>query len=122
MIKVFSKKLTVKEYNINNVKLVKKLEEMEDKIDNVIKYVDELKAEERRKNAKYNSDEPWVEIKNMVDNEKGGVKMELDWNDAFITHLRNNGFVGENDDILIQQYISVMSQQVAVDMTEESGG
>jgi len=65
------------------------------------------------------SDEPWVIIKAMVPDTKKGIKVELDWNDAFIKHLRANGYTGPDDDTVIQRYVAVLSKQVAEDMADD---
>ncbi len=65
------------------------------------------------------SDEPWVTIKGMIHDPEKGIKIELDWNDAFVKHLRNNGYTGAGDDAVIQRYIAVMAKQVAEDMAED---
>ncbi len=65
------------------------------------------------------SDEPWVTIKGMIHDPKKGIRIELDWNDAFVKHLRNNGYKGVGDDAVIQRYIAVMAKQVAEDMSED---
>jgi hypothetical protein len=65
------------------------------------------------------SEEPWVEVKGMVQDPDKGIKIDLDWNDAFVKHLRENGYVGTSDDQVVQRYIAVLAKQVAEDM---SGG
>jgi len=64
------------------------------------------------------SEEPWVEIKGIVEDPEKGIKIELDWNDAFVKHLRASGYKGADDDSVIQRYIAVLSKQVAGDMAE----
>lgn len=74
-----------------------------------------LEEEQRMKN----SDEPWVEIRGIVEDKEKGIKIELDWNDAFVKYLRKNGYTGVDDDAVIQRYIAVLSKQVADDMADE---
>lgn len=62
------------------------------------------------------SNEPWVKVKgNVVDPEKG-IKIELDWNDAFVKYLRSNGYKGADDDTVVQHYIAILSKQIADDL------
>lgn len=64
------------------------------------------------------SEEPWVEIKGIVEDPEKGIKIELDWNDAFVKHLRASGYKGADDDSVIQRYVAVLSKQVAGDMAD----
>jgi len=125
LLEKYNENLKIQMHDIDTLKndieeLTMRLNEQQITLNKFSAFVDKQEKEEKRKRAKYDSDEPWVEMKNVVDSENGGIKMEMDWNDAFIKHLRSNGFAGENDDILIQQYISVMSQQIAVDMSDDN--
>lgn len=61
---------------------------------------------------------PWVEVKGIVYDRKRGIKIELDWNDAFIKHLRDHGYKGADDDTIIQQYIAELAYSIAQDMEE----
>lgn len=77
----------------------------------------EAKEEKQRKKEEERSKEdPHVEIKGMVHDPKKGIRIELDWNDAFIKHLRDNGFDGPDDDAVVQKYIAILAKQVAEDM------
>lgn len=40
-------------------------------------------------------------------------RIELDWNQAFITELRKNGFSAETEDEIIQQYIASLAHNSA---------
>ena len=67
----------------------------------------ELTAAETAKEELRNQ-EPWVDIKGAVEDEKHGLKIELDWNDAFIDYLRENGINGADDDTVIQKWITML--------------
>lgn len=69
------------------------------------KYVDAMKE----------SDEPWMDIE-AWDQDGTGAKIELDWNDAFIKHLRHNGITGADDDQVVQKWIILLME----DMTMKS--
>lgn len=79
----------------------------------------EEKAREEEAAKMKASAEPWVEIKGIVQDPARGIKIELDWNDAFVKYLRQNGYTGADDDTVIQRYIAVLSKQVADDMAED---
>lgn len=49
--------------------------------------------------------EPWVKIIEAVDDPMHGYKFKLDWNDAFITELRNNGYTGDIDEQIIECWL-----------------
>ena len=68
--------------------------------------------------AKY-GDEPWVDVKAIVYDPKQGAKIELDWNDAFIKYLRDNGFTGADENVVIQKYIAILLRNIVTDIGEE---
>ena len=43
------------------------------------------------------SEDPWVEIEGWVET-KEGVRAELEWNDAFVAYLRDQGIPGTDED------------------------
>ena len=57
------------------------------------------------------SPEPWVDLKGYQETENG-LKIALDWNDAFIDHLRAQGLVGVSDDDIVHKYLSLLMRQV----------
>lgn len=65
------------------------------------------------------SEEPWVEIKGIVQDPERGIKIDLDWNDAFVKHLRQNGYTGADDNAVVQRYVAVLAKQVAEDMADD---
>jgi len=78
-------------------------------------------AEERKKyfDKMKESPEPWVEIVSWVDTEQG-VKVELDWNDAFIDHLKVEGVTGADEDQIVQKWVAVLLHNVADDMGDKT--
>jgi len=78
-------------------------------------------AEERKKyfDKMKESPEPWVEIVSWVDTEQG-VKVELEWNDAFIDHLKVEGVTGTDEDQIVQKWVAVLLHNVADDMGEKT--
>lgn len=57
------------------------------------------------------SAEPWIDVRGEPDSD-GRIRLQVDWNDAFIKLLKKNGFGGANDDVIIQQYLTVMHRQL----------
>lgn len=83
-------------------------------------FLDAQDAEERNRvieeerEALRNSPEPWVEvIGNSYDSEKN-LKVQLDWNDAFIRYLRVNGFTGATDDVVVQKWLAGLSNNLEI--------
>lgn len=62
------------------------------------------------------SNEPWIDIKGKPVGDQ--IHLEADWNDAFIEHLRNNGYTGASDEAIVQRYIAEMHKQLMTDQTE----
>ena len=69
------------------------------------KFISEMKS----------SSEPWVDII-MWTETPTGVKYELDWNDAFIKHLENNGVKGVDEDQTIQKWVAILLRSSVDDM------
>lgn len=72
------------------------------------KFVEEMKA----------SPEPWVDIL-MWTETPTGVKYQLDWNDAFIKHLENNGIKGVDEEQTVQKYVALLLRSSADNMDEQ---
>jgi hypothetical protein len=60
------------------------------------------------------SKEPMLRIVSEGIDPSGAVKLELVWNDLFISHIKSHGFVGEDDEQCVQFYIAslVHSRQI----------
>jgi len=59
------------------------------------------------------SDEPWVEMVGDVRDTRKGQRIQLEWNNAFINHLREAGFKGVDDEQIIQQYLAMLLRDTA---------
>lgn len=78
--------------------------------DNVVKlYVDRENLER---------EEPRLEVIHMGIEEDGQLKIKLDWNKAFIDHLKKNGITGETEDEAIKEYLSRLTTQTADEQGE----
>lgn len=64
---------------------------------------------------------PEVELKGICQDPTKGIKIDLDWNDQFIAYLKANGFSGNNDEHVIQKWLSHLALEVADDLEEVSG-
>lgn len=63
-------------------------------------------------------DTPEVRIYHIVEDPKKGIGIEIDWNDAFIDYLRANGYIGVDENQIIQKYIISWLQHVQLQEAE----
>lgn len=68
----------------------------------------EFKEKEKEYEDRQNSTEPWVEIKGERIDPVRGISLELDWNQAFIEYLKENGITGTDEDHIIQKWLSLL--------------
>ncbi len=68
---------------------------------------------EKYVNAMKESDEPWMDIE-AWDEDGTGARIQLDWNDAFIKHLRNNNITGTDDDQVIQKWLILLMEDMTM--------
>lgn len=84
-----------------------------------IKKAEEQARKEEEERLK-ESDEPWVDIRGKEDpKNKGVIKVEIDWNDAFIKLLRENGYRGVDDEAIMQHYLAVIAKRASEDLAED---
>ena len=72
-------------------------------------YVEQMKA----------SHDPWVDIQGWVTTEQG-VRVELDWNDAFVAHLKSEGIKGADDDQVVQKWVTLLLRDMSSQLEEEA--
>ena len=87
-----------------------------------IKREEDLKTRAEYVQRMKDSPEPWMELVAISADEKGQIKIELDWNGAFVDQLRKNGFSGPDDETVMQRYVAILARDVAEDMTVEDEG
>lgn len=63
----------------------------------------------------YESKEPWVELQSWADTPQG-VKVELEWNDAFVAYLKSQGIEGTDEDQTVQKWVTLLLMQVSDSM------
>lgn len=59
----------------------------------------------------YESKEPWVELQSWADTPQG-VKVELEWNDAFVAYLKSQGIAGTDDEQTVQKWVALLLMQL----------
>ena len=74
------------------------------------KYIEKMKQ----------SPDPWVDIIGWVRTDEG-VKVELEWNDAFVDYLRGNGIKGSDDEQVVQKWVTLLLRDMADEMEERYG-
>lgn len=67
------------------------------------------------------SDDPWVEIEGWIETAEG-VRVELEWNDAFVAHLRDQGIPGTDEDQVVQRWVAMLLYDMAGQMDEKADG
>jgi hypothetical protein len=72
--------------------------------------------------------EPWIQVLEThvnKDNVRNGF-FELDWNEYFVLQLRNNGYTGETDEVIVDAWFSELCRHVGndegVDMNRRGSG
>lgn len=88
------------------------------------KFMAEIEAEEEAQKPQFSrvlseeaekhrdSKEPWVTVVGeTVTND--GIKIELDWNDAFVNFLKAQGVTGKDDTQVVQKWLSMIAKQTA---------
>ena len=88
------------------------LEHEQNRFSEVNNQLEAYRKKEETDKAKYESKEPWVDIRSADFNEARGVRIELDWNDAFIAHLKNSGLQGTSDDEIVQKWLAFLYQHL----------
>jgi hypothetical protein len=69
-----------------------------------------VRWQERRKFK--DSSEPWISIIGDVEDTAKGLKLDMDWNDAFIQYLRKSGVVGIKDEEVVGRWITTLHSQL----------
>ena len=60
------------------------------------------------------SEEPWVKVLNMnvnPENPRNGF-FELDWNDEFVNMLKQNGYIGESEEEIVDRWFQSLCRTI----------
>lgn len=79
-----------------------------------------FRKKEEKDKEKYESTEPWVEIRSAEFNENRGIRIELDWNDAFVNHLKESGIKGSNEEEIVQKWLAFLYQDLIEKLESKS--
>jgi hypothetical protein len=55
---------------------------------------------------------PWFEITTDGMDPVKGLQVKLDWNEALVQHLKDNGHTGRDDEILIQKWLAMLYEDI----------
>jgi len=58
------------------------------------------------------SNEPWVHIVSSSFDPNNGIKIKLDWNQAFIHYLTQQGVKGDSEDEIVRIWLAFLSQDI----------
>lgn len=61
---------------------------------------------------KRNSPEPWVEVIGESIDPVKGIEIKLDWNDAFIQYLKENGITAKDEDTAVQKWLAYLYEDL----------
>lgn len=59
--------------------------------------------------SKRDDSEPWVQINSDGYDDVKGVKLAMDWNDAFVAYLEELGFKGPTDQAAVQRWLAMVN-------------
>ena len=99
-----------------NIQFANKVQQEKDARDQRHKVEDAVRSEFT--NTMKDSPEPWVDLQGYTET-KQGLKITLDWNNAFIDHLRDEGMTGVDEDQIVHRWLAMLMQNVATE-TEEN--
>lgn len=83
------------------------------------------RLEQKKEHEKYvemmkQSPDPWVEIEGWVETSEGA-RIELEWNNAFVDYLREQGISGADDDQVVQKWVTHLMYDLTQRMSEDEG-
>jgi|TARA_B100000214_G_scaffold345072_1_gene294693 hypothetical protein len=67
-----------------------------------------------KKKSSKKSEEPWVKVLDMnvnPDNPRNGF-FELDWNDEFVNMLKQNGYLGQTDEEIVDRWFQTLCRTI----------
>lgn len=53
------------------------------------------------------------------DDETGKIKIDMDWDDEFVSYLKRNGFNGATDESIVHKYVATLYQNMLARQQEE---
>lgn len=79
---------------------------------------EKLKAHEQYVKTMKESLDPWVDIQGFTETDSG-IRLQLDWNDAFVNYLKENGISGTDDENTVQKWVTLLLRDMADRLEED---
>lgn len=86
--------------------------EVEKQLEEATQEVNMYRARDEADDANRNGTDPWIEIKSADFDPVRGIHIELDWNVAFVQHLKDNGFKARDDETLVQKWLAFLYEDL----------
>lgn len=90
----------------------KQFKEHEIELEETKKELEVYRLKEKENEERYDSTEPWIEVKSAKHDDVKGIQIELDWNNAFIQYLKENGITGKDEEIAVQKYLGLLYEDL----------
>lgn len=84
----------------------------EEKLEDATQVVNMYRARDEADEARRNGTEPWIEIKSADFDPVRGIHIELDWNAAFVQHLKDNGIKARDDETIVQKWLAFLYEDL----------
>lgn len=87
-------------------------ETAEQELEETKQEVSMYRARDEADEAKRSGTEPWIEIKSADFDTVKGIHIELDWNVAFVQYLKDSGFKGRDDEVIVQKWLAFLYEDL----------
>lgn len=108
MFKWFKWNRSKESINARLAKLEEKLESEQQEKQQAVEELTILRSKLDQYEEKRNGTEPWIEIVGENIDPVRGIHLQLDWNDAFIQYLKENGISAKDEDAAIQKWLALL--------------
>ena len=98
---------------------IKQLEEEKARENELRKIAEQMFIEERE--AKKNSEYPWVIVESTDIDESGNIKIRVDWNSAFVKYLKEScNFSGSDEMVIVQKWLGGLGRAMSEDGSNDA--
>lgn len=95
-------------------------EEVEHQLREAEKELTIFREKQQQFDDKRNGTDPWVEVVGESIDPVRGIEIRLDWNDAFIQYLKDNGITGKDEETAVQKYITLLYKDLVDKLEQQS--
>ena len=88
------------------------MEQVEEKLQEAEDQLTMYRKQEEADDARRNGTEPWVEVRSANLDPVKGIQIELDWNEAFVQYLKDNGLTGRDDETIVQKWLAFLYEEL----------